>query len=267
MKKTKFFRVLTFMLAMIFVFGGGAVATGAETTDSSDGNTADWFSQYAELAETISYSDYLQGSIDSGVKRAENAEVIYAWENYTGVLNDNMVVGDVTEENEKLEIVEKDGVKGLYIPDTYDVTWVTDKITAPGRYNIVIVYYSVENKATPIEKMLKINGKYPFSEACQITMDKVWKTEAPFADVEIDWILLAGYDVQACIDEAAAHGIKAYVATKVVDNKEKTYLRYEMPSCWNSDNVAFIEALGLRFFTKDIDGNEIRSALNDIPSW
>ena len=267
MKKTKFFRVLTFMLAMIFVFGGGAIATGAETANSSGSNTADWFSQYAELAETISYSEYLQGSIDSGVKRAESGETIYAWENYTGVLNDNMIVVDDTEENGKLEVVDKDGVKGLYIPDTYDVTWVTNKITAPGRYNIVIKYYPVENKAAPIEKMLRINGKIPFSEACQITMDKVWKTDAPFADVEIDWILLAGYDVQACIDEAATHGVNAYVTTKVVNNKEKTYLRYVMPSCWNADNVAYIDALELRFFTKDIDGNEIRSGLNDIPDW
>jgi len=269
MKKTKFFRVITFMLAMIFVFGGGAMATSADDTGSSTGNTGDWFSQYAELAETISYNEYLQGSIDSGVKRAEKSESIFAWENYTGVLNDNMIAGEVTEENEELHITYGDDGKptGLYIPDTYDVTWVTDKITAPGRYNIVIKYYPVENKATPVEKMLRINGKIPFSEACQITMDKIWKTEAPYADVEIDWILLAGYDVQSCIDEAAAHGVKAYVATKTVDNKEKTYLRYEMPSCWTAANTAFVDGLGLRFFTKDIDGNEIRSALNDIPAW
>ena len=40
-----------------------------------------------------------------------------------------------------------------------------------------------------------------------------------------------------------------------------------MPAYWTAANTALIDELALRFFSADIDGNEIRSSLVQAPTW
>lgn len=73
------------------------------------------------------------------------------------------------------EFVDDQGVvkTGLYIPETGDVT-VDFDLENSGYYNVKIYYYTVEGRSAAIQRGIKINGKYPFIEARNISLSRVW---------------------------------------------------------------------------------------------
>ena len=74
------------------------------------------------------------------------------------------------------------------------------------------------------------------------------------------------------ISEATSVGIKAEKATKTVTDKKGNtstvdYINFTLPEVVTKDTNAFIEKYSLRFFTIDIDNNEIRYSLEQKPEW
>lgn len=75
---------------------------------------------------------------------------------------------------------EEDGVAGLYIPEPGEVCWEVD-VPQSGLYNIEIKYYPVPGRSAAIARGLKIDGEYPFKEAANFTLSRIWVDEFPVA--------------------------------------------------------------------------------------
>ena len=259
MNKTKFQRITALMLALVFLLCGGVVYAGAETP-SSAGTTAD---NIKELLNAISYNEY--ASLHAGVPKAENELVIDATKNYTYVTSNGVVYtpetqlgADVAKENVAY-VGEFDGVNALYTPSSGTVTWDLGDIAEAAKYSMIIEYYPIANKSAAIERVFKVNGSVPFSEARGLTISKIWKNVYDDGEFEVP----EGESAQSYLDAAEKVGIKA--ETSEVDGK--TYIIYTMPDYWTADTANLVDEQTLRFFTEDIDLNEIRASLVQSPVW
>ena len=272
MKKANFLRISAFALALMFIISTCVIAVSADDSSNSDSVSSTTTSDIQELLNAISYSDYIVNK--TGVDKATEADnlTLSAVENWEYVLKNGNAPA---EDDDQAKVTDEYGKAGLYIPSMGTVTWTTDRITKPLRYNVVIEYYPVVNKATSIERVLLINGKVPFAEARQMSMEKIWATSEPYADVEIiDGKITYTIDkekvtktVAEWISDAEANGITAVETERKLGNETKKILRYNMPTVWNETNTSYVNKLGIRFFTTDIDKNEIRSNLVDDPEW
>ncbi len=231
MKKTKFQRITALMLALVFLLTGGVISAAAASSDD-DRITAE---ELASMLNAISYNDYISDYSD--VKKAENAVEIDATKNFASSVAAYASVEDIPDGTDKKGVVyigEFDGEQALYTPSNGTVTWnltqmVKDNPTLAAqlaenrKYSMIIEYYPVENKSAAIERVFRINGEIPFSEAGGLSISKVWKNVYPDADGK------------------------------------------SMPSAWTVDSVNSVG--GTRFFTIDIDNNELRSSLVQAPKW
>ena len=273
MKKANFLRIAAFVFALIFVMSMFVPAVSADDSSDSDSVSSTTTDDIRERLNAISYNQYIANK--AGINRAnKNEEHIFsAVENWSYVLKNGK---EPAAEDEQAKVTDEYGKTGLYVPSQGTVTWDwTGIITEARRYNIVIEYYPIVNKATSIERVLLINGKMPFGEARQVSIEKIWATSEPYADVEIvDGKITYKIDkkkvektVAEWKAEAEAAGLTVSETEKKVGNEMKKVLRYEMPTVWNETNTAYINKIGIRFFTTDVDDNEIRSNLVDDPEW
>jgi len=296
MKKAKFMRITAFALAMLFIVSAGAMSVSAAGSDDADSVSGKTTSDIQEWLNIISYDDYIKEEIDT--PKATEDIVISAVKDENGNKNWTYVLknGKTPEaDDDQAKETDEYGEPGLYIPSTGTVTWTTSKITEAKRYNLVIKYYPVVNKAASIEKVLLINGSIPFAEARQLSMEKIWETSEPYAYVEYDFdekvykntqekvylkngsgeytvtLEVGNRKVQKTVSEwiaeAGAAGLVAVESERKVGNENRKVLRYEMPTVWNESKIAYVNEIGIRFFTTDIDDNEIRSNLEDAPEW
>ncbi len=269
MRKTKFQRITALMLALVFLLCGGAISTGAENSSTTD-ITA---SEIKELLNAISYNEYIEQN--GSVPKAESALILDATKNYEyvnkagEVYTSSTALAEDTDKSSVAYVDEFDGVNALYTPASGTVTWNIDAITSATMYSLEIEYYPIENKSASIERIFKVNGKVPFSEARFLTMPKVWKNVYDNGRFELP----EGETAQSYKDAAAAVGI---TAEELVENG-KTYIAYTMPEYWTEEAANLCGGIGsegdidkdkiIRFFTNDIDRNEIRSSLTQAPRW
>ena len=68
---------------------------------------------------------------------------------------------------------EFDGIVGLYIPETGEVSWNLN-IPETGLYNIAIDYRPAEGRSASIARSLQINGEIPFREATNFVLSRIW---------------------------------------------------------------------------------------------
>lgn len=251
MKKTKFQRITALGLALVFLLCGSIITVNADEANSSVSNTTT--SDIRELLNAISYNDYLAAQKD--VPLATEDVIIDATKNYQYVTKN----GETAEGTEGASLKTYDGKEGLFVPGTGTVSWTTDRIHAAARYYVVIEYYPVENKAASIERIFMLNGKVPFSEARYMTMSKNWNNVYPDGSFEVP----KGENAEDYLSKAAQMGI---TAEKVVDG-EKTYINYKMPEYWTSETASLVDEQTIRFFSTDIDQNEIRASLVQAPKW
>ena len=156
------------------------------------------------------------------------------------------------------------GKSGLYIPDSGKVTWSVDSIKAPARYNMYVEYYPIDNKSADVERIFLINGEVPFAEARYISMSKYWTTPYPEARLEITKKM----DSDEVLSEAKAAGfLDARIESGKKNGKDVDFLVCAYPKAWTVENTSFVEKYTLRFFTSDIDNNEIRESLGTTPKW
>ena len=257
------------MLALVFLLCGGALSAGAESSSTTDMTTSD----IKELLNAISYSEYT--AQHSGVPKAESAIIIDATTNYTYTSLGNEVytpdtpIGEDVDKSSIAYVDKFDGVNALYTPSAGTVTWAVSGITEPAKYSIQIKYYPIENKSASVERIFKINGDVPFFEARYLTISKIWKNVYDNGKFELP----EGESAQSYISAAASVGITA----ESVSIDGKTYITYTMPEYWTQEAADLCGGVGtdgkvdkdkiIRFFTADIDKNEIRSSLTQAPAW
>ncbi|MBR6681314.1 MAG: extracellular solute-binding protein [Clostridia bacterium] len=275
MKKAKFQKITAFLLAAIMLIGCGTLGVGAASGDSSitDITTSD----IKELLNAISYNDYVDDNKD--VEAAEEELIFSAVKNWTyvskkGVVynEEGLVENEFSTEADALDKVDKstiayvdefDGKTGLYTPSSGVVTWTLDGIEEAKKYSLAIDYYPIANKSASIERIFMINGSVPFAEARYLTISKIWKNEYPDGQFEVP----DGESAQDYISAAEKLGIKAEKVEKTVKGKTVECVSYTMPEYWTSDIAELVDEQTVRFFTIDIDLNEIRASLQQAPSW
>ena len=258
MKKTKFQRILAFALAFLLLTSGTVTAFAADNVSVTDKTTSD----IKALLNAISYKDYSEDNKD--VPNATEEVVIDATASYEFVTRDGKVYNEasVIGEGDKATVAYVDtfdGKKGLFLPGAGTATWTTDKITSAGKYNIVIEYYPIENKSADIERIFMVNGKVPFAEARYITISKIWRNAYP----DGAFLVPEGESAADYLAKANEIGITA----REEKRDDGTYVVYSMPEYFTSDVSEAMDSQMLRFFTTDIDNNEIRSSLKQDPEW
>jgi len=246
MKKKMLQRLLALVLAVTFLFGGSLVASAAP--GEGDSTTDKTLAEIREQLNADSYETYKQEYAD--VPQATGTLVIPG-------IDYKEFVGGATG-TEVRELVLEDGSKLLYTPATGTVTWdVTIPSTA--KYSIVIEYLPDDQKTASIERILKIDGKIPFAEARFLTLPKVWQNQYVYANIEPDKEHSTA-DIQAAAVAAGFTDAEPVLVDGIM------CVRVEMPKVWTSALCKFVNDYRVRFFTSDIDDNELRPGMIQTPT-
>ena len=278
MNKKKFQRVVSLALALLCVFSSASILASAEDVlliapapssgQKSSSVTDATIDDVKEILNSVSYDEYFkkysriadtEDSIDGRVwtvDRATEAIVIDA-------------VKDVNAENSDAAyaVGTFGGVEALYTPADGTVSWNV-AIPETARYSVVIEYYPTQadasgntvGKSTAIERIFRINAAIPFLEARYLTMQKVYVNDY----IKASYKLSDGESADSYLAKAAELGLVA--VSETVDGS--TYIKYEMPEVWSEAIYNYLcEELNVRFFTVDIDKNEIRSSITQSPRW
>ncbi len=251
MKKAKFLRITAFLLTFVFLFCSAATVVGAKVNSSVSSTTTD---DIKELLNAISYGKY--SANHANVPKATEADEIVF-----GINDFDKVNSDKGWEEQSYEDID-----GIYLPSNGVFSWSKKLVNedevknyVAKKYNVVIEYYPVANKVASIERVFMINDAVPFAEARYMTISKIWKNVYPDGQFE----LAEGESADAYLAKATEVGIDA----EKVEDGGKTFIKYKMPAYWTAERSALVDELALRFFSADIDGNEIRSALSQAPTW
>ena len=238
-------------MAFVFLFCSGAAVVGAKTNQSVSTTTTD---DIKELLNAISYGKYSANHADVP-KATEADELVFGIDDFDKVNSDD-----------GWENREYEGIDGIYIPSEGVFSWTKKlcnenqvKDYVAKKYNVVIEYYPVENKAASIERVFMINGTVPFAEARYMTISKIWKNNYPVATLELE----KGENADSYLEKATEVGFDAEKA----EDDGKTFIKVKMPQYWTEERSALADEWQLRFFDADVDGNEIRSSLKEAPTW
>ena len=247
MERTKFQRFCALFLAVLFLIPGGILVASAEDGTVADGSssiTDETIADVREQLNAISYDEYSKkySNIDSA-----SSEIVIEGTKYNAEATD----ADVS-------VGTYGGVEALYTPGDGTVAWDV-KIDKTAKYSLIIEYFPNEGKATSIQRIFRIDGTIPFSEARYITMPKVWKSEYVSGEV------LVGKNESAddYLNAAKAAGMEATAETR----ENGTYILYSFPSTWTVENSALVDENIVRFFRIDVDNNEIRNSMYQAPEW
>ena len=239
---------MALILCLTFAISGFTVAASAAEEESGSGAEGSNDSIYdssevLELLNTISYGEYLK---DANAEEAKGAIVIDAIKD---------IYAEDTDAAYKIDIF--DGIEAVLTPDTGTVAWKVTGVPERALYTVTLVYYAYveegdETKADSIERVFKINGKVPFSEARYLTIKKNWLNEYP------DAIYQGKGDIKAIL-KAAPEGLEGKI--------ENGKLTFKYPRVWTEKITAFCNEHELRFMKLDIYNNEIRPVAFQSPVW
>ncbi len=250
MERTKLSRLCALFLALLFLIPGGAIsvaAAGADGNKSSSDSasvTDKTIEDVREQLNAISYEEYSQKYASVG--RAEK-EIVISGVDY-----------DKASTNADVKKETFDGIEALTIPDTGTVSWPVS-IPETAKYSVIILYYPIENKSASIQRIFRIDGTIPFAESRYITMTKVWKNE--YSDGEF----LLGKKENA--DEYLSAAKQLNIEATAEERADGTYIVYKMPDYWTQDISELVDSKLIRFFTEDIDNNELRNSMKQTPVW
>ena len=232
MREKKFTRIAAFLLCLVMVLGNAAIFASASEAEDSEGSTTDQtLEDLREILNAISYEEYSQ----------EYANVPNATQTV------QVPIAEFVADGDGFDMVQRDGKDALYTPQNGSVTWTVD-IPETAKYAIKIEYYPDQNRATSIERILKINDKVPFAEARYLTIPKRWVND--YVDFEISSDL---------VSEAEAVGYK------VEQRDGKSYIVF--PEYITEAMSQFADEHNVRFFQRDITKNELRPTTADEPGW
>jgi len=257
MKKTKFQRLLAFVLAFTFLIGG-ALTVSAATPGMNGSTTNKTLADIKEQLNAITYENYKIKYLE--VPRAENAILIAGAEGWSFEQIETSNT-EISADGAK-EVVTADGTSALYTPATGTTSWKVS-IPATGKYSIIIEYWPDQAKAATIERILKINNEIPFAEARFLTLPKVWKnayTTARVSDPD------GKVSAQQLYEEALAAGFTTAEA-RIMNDKDGAYVELSAPNVWTQAKADYVNRRTVRFMTTDIDDNEIRPGMQQAPEW
>ena len=288
MGKAKFTKLLSLILALTFLVGGGTVATFAASDSqesSTSSETQDALAEIKELLNAISYGEYSAKYSGEDYKKATQTITIDAATGFI-VSDADAAAGDI-----RLADKDKDGVaEGLFTSSEGEVSWLVN-VPESAKYAIKIEYYPVVGKAAAIERVFKINDKVPFGEARYLTLSKNWSSEYQLGLYQVgsldgvaDVSAITEGDLPADVAsalkefkaEAEAAGLVAGFVVKEeikqnIFGKNKTeynvYATVEFPETWTVANTEFIDSHEIRFFRNDIENNELRPTAVQTPEW
>ena len=177
MNKSIFKRLLCGFLTVLMLAGSmttGVFAAGTANGSDATEDTTTSLDEIKAILDTVSYSDYIASQ--KGAEKAKDGfEVILADAYVSSLGTDGAEDGGKVVLKDAAATKEAYGkeVKSVYLPEKGSAVF---KINVPstGLYTFDIEYYSVEAKATSIERMLYLDGKIPFSEARYLEMPKTW---------------------------------------------------------------------------------------------
>ena len=73
---------------------------------------------------------------------------------------------------------EYEGHEALLFDGEGEEITTTFTVTAPGMYELVVAYYPIPGSNREVELGLELDGKFPFSEAATITLERAWKDQS-----------------------------------------------------------------------------------------
>jgi len=170
------------------------------------------------------------------------------------------------------EYGDKDDIRrALYTPSIGSVTWTLD-LKSAGILNstltsIAFTYYPVINKASAIEREFAINGKAPFSEARSIRFSKVWASYDQGSTVDSQKELLAPCKVTSKLSLDKIKEIANEAGLKYTVSEDGKTVYFKQPEYYTSAISSAVEELGLRFFSTDVNNNELRPTQLQDPEW
>ncbi len=260
------------ILALLLLAGGSTITVGAQEPDTTTvinpSVTDKTIADYKELLDSIPYSEYVKAF--DGVERATETVVIDAVKNLDkekttlSFLTDEewaRLCEDASLASSLVGIYETeyDGVKALYTPGDGTVTFTVQNVNE-GRYSIRIHYWPVIGKSASIEREFYINDVASFKEARSLTIPKVWR------NVYNDYEYKASSKEEADNYQARADAMGLDVKREERDGA--IYLIFAMPSTWTNEITSFLmNEVHARFFTTDMQNNEIRPATEQVPEW
>ncbi len=256
MREKKFTRIAAFVLCLCMMLGSVTVVVSAAEPTGSDGSGRSGgsggsidisSSDLKEMLNAITYQEYLTRYPD--VARAK--ETVY------------VSISEFDATSDEFQMVKRDGEDALYTPQDGSVTWTVDipqsampEGKSEAKFAICIEYYPDANRSTSIERILKINGEVPFSEARFLNMPKRWVNDY----VEAVLTPVKGTTAAELAKRAQDAG---YDKIEVKDGK--VYLGF--PETVTPEMSLFAELYNVRFFQRDITDNEIRPSTVDEAKW
>ena len=293
MGKAKFIKLLSLILALTFLVGGGTVATMAAEDDQetvTSEETKDALTEIKELLNAISYGEYSAKYSGEDYHRATATITI---NEETGIVSQAVISeADKAAGNIRPADKDKDGVsEGLYTSSEGEVSWVVN-VPDSAKYAIKIEYYPVLGKAAAIERVFKINDKVPFGEARYLTLSKNWSSEYQLGLYKVGSLDSVSGNVADMTEsdlpsdvaeklnkfKADAKGadlVAGFVVKEEIKQnifgKNKTeynvYATVEFPEKWTVANTEFVDSHQIRFFRNDVENNELRPTAVQTPEW
>ena len=246
MKRTKLQRLCALILALTFVIGTALSVSAADAVTGSGSSVTDsTIETIKEQLNAISYDEY----------SSRNKDVPAA----TKEIDIDATQYDKEKTTADVSVETYDGVRALLTPNSGTTVWKVS-IPSTAKYSIEIEYYPVEGKAASVERVFRINDSIPFSEARYITMAKFYSNNYPQGELLVNE---KKKSAEEYVSEAKAVGLDA-----TIENRDDgTYIIYTIPTYWTSAIANYVEENEIRFFTKDIEGNELRQTMEQNPSW
>ncbi len=271
MRKAKFQRVVSFLLAFTLVIGGGILSVSAADEEQASFNTVTekTIADYKEELESISYTEYqkqfgLYATPDKAVVfdpiddiDEENTTLEWLSAADYAVLTD----GDPTNDGSILGIyaAEIEGKPCLYTPGDGKVSFTKSGI-APGLYSVCVEYYPIVGKSAAVEREFYINNSAAFKESRSIAFAKVWTNSYDQAQILVE----KGESAETYLSKAAELGLTAVKE----EREDGTYVLFDFPAVWTEDiSTYLIDTIGARFMTTDLQKNELRPTAVQSPKW
>lgn len=269
MKKTKFQRVASFLLAMTLLLGCSIFTVSAQEGDVAINSTVTekTIADYKEELESISYDEYndsfeyyeraKETVVFDAIKDLDEEKTTLEWltDEQWALLNDD----DAANNPKGIYAGEFDGQKGLYTPGDGSVSWTLTDVPA-GLYSARVYYYPVAGKSAAVEREFYINGSAAFKESRSLSFEKVWANEYASAAYKV------GKDESASelLNAAKDIGVVATEETR----EDGTYIIYTFPTVWTEAVSTYLnDTLGVRFMTIDLQRNELRPSTVQTPEW
>ncbi len=270
MRKAKFQRVVSFLLALMLLLGAGVVSVSAAEVQNEEFNTVTdkTIADYKEELESISYSEYQkmfgqyatpdQTVVFDAIEDLDEENTELGWltaEEYALLID-----GDTTNDANLQGIFagEFEGTKCLYTPGDGEVSFKKSGVT-PGLYSVRVYYYPIVGKSAAIEREFYINGGAAFKESRSITFAKVWTNSYDIGEYQVK----KGETVDGIISQAKELGLNA-----TADSEREGYVLFTFPDLWTEAISTYLnDTLGVRFMTTDLQMNELRPTAVQSPEW